>query len=270
MKLVALARRPKLEVTLVLGKAWSESARQAAIEARKANAGKGHDSPVKNEKKVEKVEGTSKVPLGPTHPLVGKNTMPYKKPPGTAPVKVLSVKDDIAYLSDGSDMHVSRVKEVPGAQESAPSVPKSSVFSDKNQHWDSVKVENDTPGSTTVKEAIEVPRTSRMKGIPGADEVVLRQEHRAVDYNSQLLQEKYGPQRGEEMYQTSIDSGGFRKNPSAGPFLMHNQIQKEKLAMMRELGKTGHPDDHHYQGLYQKFWGHQAEKMMKLGWKGKI
>jgi len=97
----------------------------------------------------------------------------------------------------------------------------------------------------------------RFKGVPGADAVRLSTNEKAVDYNADLLKEKYGNARGEKMYQDSIDSNRFGGNPSAGPFLMHNKIQQEKKVMMAALGKKGHPDSHHYQALYQKYMAKQ-------------
>lgn len=106
---------------------------------------------------------------------------------------------------------------------------------------------------TEVETPAEANQTVRFRPPKEAKGIFLRTQHKAIDYNADLLKEKYGPVRGEKMYMDSIDSNRFSGNPSAGPFLMHNQIQKEKLAMMSILGKKGTPENHNYQGLYQKY-----------------
>jgi hypothetical protein len=114
------------------------------------------------------------------------------------------------------------------------------------------RVTEDTPDSTKVEKTLEV--TARIKP-PPTDGIRLvggrgSDQETALDYNSILLREKYGEKRGEEMYHGMIDKPGSDRGLH---FVVANKIQMEKKAMMRDLGKRGHPDNHHYQGLY-KLW----------------
>lgn len=91
-------------------------------------------------------------------------------------------------------------------------------------------------------------RPRRMKAPPSGGEHLSKDE-RAIDYGSvnDLMKQKYGSARGDKMYHGMID------NPSAGRglhFVVGAKIQKEKKAMMRTLGYTGHPDSHHYMSLH--------------------
>lgn len=85
---------------------------------------------------------------------------------------------------------------------------------------------------------------------PKTENICVPTVDRPLDYGAvnELLKEKYGNVRGEQSYQSLCD------NPGKGVhFVIGTKIVAEKQAMMYDLGKSGSPDNHHYQGLY-KLW----------------
>jgi hypothetical protein len=50
--------------------------------------------------------------LGEASMKVGDWTFPYKRPSGTKAAQIKKIEKDIAYLSDGSSMHISYAKPV--------------------------------------------------------------------------------------------------------------------------------------------------------------
>lgn len=112
---------------------------------------------------------------------------------------------------------------------------------------------------TEVLKPVEVE--GRMRP-PKTEGVYLDTSNTPVDYGEvgELLREKYGPEKGEKSYE-----GLMNKDPGSNHslyFAVGNKIQMEKVSMMRELGKSGDPENHHYQGLYKLY----ADKM---GWRKK-
>lgn len=242
---------PSGQPLLTLKKTWSDSARAVAAEARKANTGDA--SGKKNEKTAVTHQQGDAGPTSANMSADAKSAAEWR-----AGDKARG--EQAARQAKYNEVVNAKYQQVPGPTQltvrvgpTAAGGASAGPFGKGQEHWNTVRVSEDTPTSTKVANPIEVPSTTRMKGIPGAENQRLSTSTRAVDYNSQLLQEKYGQVRGEKMYQDSIGRGSFANNPSAGPFLMHNKIQQEKLAMMAALGKKGHPDDHHYQGLYVKY-----------------
>lgn len=167
-----------------LEKAWSDEARAAAAEARKAANG-GETS-------------TSK---------------PEQGPP----------KETGANASD--------VKEIKGG-------------------WHNVAISENTKFSTRVNATVEI--TGRTTPPPAAAHVPT--DYRPVDYGEagQFIKEKYGEARGEKAYHDMIDLSGASRGLH---FVAGTKIVAEKMTMMRDLGKSGDPRDHHYQGLYRQ-WKH--------------
>lgn len=104
----------------------------------------------------------------------------------------------------------------------------------------------DTPEETRAN-AINVE--GRMPRPAGADDERLEPRNKVIDYGhvNDLLKEKYGPDRGEKSYQDMANAPNVNKGLH---FVVGQNIQKEKQAMMRALGKHGPAENHDYQGLH--------------------
>jgi len=146
------------------------------------------------------------------------------------------------------------------AKEVAEVLEKSSVPSNSVAHpeIESVEIIEDTPTSTRIKEGIEVSR--RISRTPPPTKS-FEGGHResSPEYSDALLKEKYGPSRGEQMYDSMIGS-----NKPGLHFVVDQKIIDEKRTMMNALGKSGPHTNHHYQGLYklwaQKFFPDKVQK----------
>ena len=132
-------------------------------------------------------------------------------------------------------------------------------FSKKGGSIEGVKISEDKPESTKVDSVQEIPRTQRMKP-PSTAGIFVPTKYRPVDYGEvgELLQEKYGQKRGEEMYQGMV---GRPSGDNSGLFFVVGKgIVAEKMAMMKSLGKTGDPREHSYQGLYTLYGAKSTQK----------
>lgn len=113
--------------------------------------------------------------------------------------------------------------------------------------------------------SMEEQRPGRMKR-PKIDDVKLDKDHRPIDYGHvhELLQEKYGKERGDKTYHGLIERGGGAGG--ALHFQVGNDIQKEKLKMLKELGKYQPGMDigeHKYYELWKEWMGNQKGGEMK-------
>lgn len=81
--------------------------------------------------------------------------------------------------------------------------------------------------------ATNFPRPSRMVR-PQTDSVYLRSQDRPIDYGHchMLLTEKYGEERGSKSYE---DIG---QRNAAALFVVGQEIQKEKIKMLTDLGRA--------------------------------
>lgn len=72
----------------------------------------------------------------------------------------------------------------------------------------------------------------RMKA-PKTDGVTLWKDERPIDYGHclEIMQEKYGPARGQRMYDALVDS-----NKTGIQFVIATKIMKEKQAMIQVVG----------------------------------
>lgn len=127
------------------------------------------------------------------------------------------------------------------------------------QYLKPFEIGENTETRTEMKTPYNIDRSVRIYP-PDTSGVYLNSSERPIDYGhvSGLLQEKYGPKRGQEMYESMIDKPGSGKGLY---FVVGTKIQKEKKAMMKALGKTGDLDRHNYIGLYKLY----TEKMNKGG-----
>lgn len=135
------------------------------------------------------------------------------------------------------------------ARSAAAATRKSAGTKDKLNPFGNVKITHYSPAATTV----EAPKEARV-GVhaPDTRNTVLGAEerpHTKLD-SRRLLVEKYGVKHGNKSFQSLMDRSD--RHPGLH-HIIANKIQREKKAMMNDLGKEGHPDQHHYQGLHKMY-----------------